>query len=84
MTAEATSDTIHNTVSETAFDVQLVEALAEATERPVTEIPPLYDSIDLDALKTLIADHGSEIRVRFEHIGCTVSVESGSITITTN
>lgn len=84
MSAEATSDTTHDTISEKGFDVQLVEALADATGRPLKEIPPLYESIDLDALTTLIADCESEIRVQFEHIGYTVSIECGSITVADN
>lgn len=83
MSAETTPDTIHNTVPEKGLDVQIVEALVDATGRRLTGIPPLYDSIDLDALTTLI-DPGSEISVQFEHLGYTVTVESGSIAVTEN
>lgn len=36
------------------ISVSIVEAIAERTERDVTELPQLYDCVDPDALESLV------------------------------
>jgi hypothetical protein len=73
--------------AETAPSTAVVETVAEATGEPITEIGPLYDSIDPDALDTLFQPHGTSPQcndgyVSFEFADHTVAVHAnGSVTL---
>ncbi|WP_418285000.1 HalOD1 output domain-containing protein [Halorubrum sp. DTA46] len=58
--------------------VCVVEAVSEAIDTDLTELQPLYDAIDPDALDQLIGPPhrftGGRIRFRYE--GCTVTVDA--------
>lgn len=75
-------ESVTRQISDGRVDFQIVDALAEATgERPM-DIPPLYESADLDALTEIVTDGDNDIRVEFEHVGCTVRIADGTITVT--
>lgn len=61
--------------------MRVVSAVAEATGRDVIDLPPLADSVDPDALETIVADAGNGhrvgVEVRFAYAGCDVAVEAG-------
>ncbi len=61
----------------------ITAALAETADVDPLELPPLYDSIDADALDRLCRTNGSTtVTVRFTHAGHVVQVDSdGSVTI---
>ena len=66
--------------------VEVVEAVAAATERDALELPPLNDYVDPDALDTLlsaVAEKGSEsAHVTFSYDGIRVTVDStGAVTV---
>jgi len=78
-------------ISQTPSDVDtvclaVVQKVAEVTETPPDELPPLYESVNPDALATLF-DQPSVPRTRtgkvlFEMAGCTVTVTSeGAISV---
>ena len=57
----------------------VVEAVAEATGREVTDPPPLFHSIDPEALENLFEPRpgadGGPMGMTFEYGGCHVTVE---------
>ena len=52
----------------------VTEVVAVATNTSPTDLPPLYDSIDPDALNDVVRSLGDEGRVVFPYFGCTVAV----------
>jgi hypothetical protein len=66
----------------------IVDAIAEATERDPTALPPLYRSVDSDALDTLLTrgmQRGEHVHVSFTYDGVRVSVGSdGNLSIRAN
>ena len=58
----------------------VVDAVAAATDTPPTELPVLQDSLDVDALTSLVGgDNGpvpTEVRVSFEYAAVSVVVDS--------
>lgn len=58
----------------------IVEAVARATGRRPTELPPLHATVETDALNVLLAmegrDAGSPIRVTFEYAGRNLAVSA--------
>jgi len=54
----------------------VVEAVSASTGRPVTDLPPLYDAVDPDALDALFAGRSVDGRVRFRYAGHVVEVRS--------
>lgn len=55
---------------------QIVETVAERSNRETTELPPLYHSVDADALATLLSSDGdppdSSVEITFEYAGCVI------------
>ena len=66
----------------------IVEAIAEATERDPTALPPLHHSVDSDALDTLLTrgmQRGEHVHLSFTYDGVLVSVGSdGTLSIRAN
>ncbi|NGM69078.1 hypothetical protein G6M89_08655 [Natronolimnobius sp. AArcel1] len=60
----------------------VVGALATYTDQPPEEIGPLYDSIEPDALNSLVSHHG-EVTIRFRCENTTVEVRSDRICLST-
>ena len=65
----------------------VVMAISEATGTPATELPPMYDAIDPDALDAIFRDHvdgrpRTGIAVTFSMAGCTVDICDGEVTVT--
>ncbi|MFD1685311.1 HalOD1 output domain-containing protein [Halobellus litoreus] len=61
---------------ETTVSEQIVEHVASATDTDPLELPPLYESIDPDALNALVAGPG-DVEITFPYAGREVCVESG-------
>lgn len=63
----------------------VIEAIAEVMNSSSTEIEPLYESIDPDALEDLFdrqSEEGIPTRVEFRHKGFSVAIEqNGRITV---
>lgn len=63
-----------------SVDSRIVQQVAEREERDPTELPPLYDVIDPDALNTIIAgttpSDRKAVRVTFTYCGYVVRVNS--------
>lgn len=63
----------------------IVEHVADLTNKDVTELPPLYDSVNPDALTDLMASPGSSdasIDVSFRYQDCRITVSNvGTVTI---
>ena len=70
------SDTLATTV---------VTAVADRTDTPATELPTLYDSVDMDAIRSLLehaADRpDTDVRVAFEYAGCRVVVDADGVAV---
>lgn len=76
------NETITKQISGGRIDSLIVHALAEATDRRPLDIPPLYGSVDLDALAMIVLDDSADTEVEFEHVGCTVKVTDETVTVT--
>lgn len=60
---------------------RVIDAVAETTERDPTELPPLYDTLDPDALDALLRT-GFDGTVSFTFAGCSVTVgDDGEIRV---
>lgn len=57
----------------------VVRGLDTATVDDGTEIPPLYESIDPDALNALCSSLQEEGRIEFQHHGFHITVGEGTI-----
>lgn len=72
--------------AEKSVTATVVEAVAEETGRDPFELPPLYETVDTDALNRLAdrsrADCDSNLTVTFAVAGCTVRVTgSGEVRV---
>lgn len=74
--------TITKQIAGKRIDSQIVDALEEATGRRPVDVPPLYNSVDLESLASIVMDDSADVEVEFEHVGCTVQVADGTITVT--
>ena len=54
--------------------VAVVEAVAAATGRSTGDLPPLQETLDADALNTLLSRQPSAVTVSFRYAGTVVSV----------
>lgn len=82
-----TEPTTQHLSTTTDVSSTVVMAVADATDTSPFELPPLYDSIDPDALDELFQSSGdgrsrSGIHVTFTMAGCTVTVADGAVTVT--
>ncbi len=64
----------------------VIMAISEATGTPATELPPMYDAIDPDALDAIFqgpvdARPRTGIAVTFTMAGCTVDICDGAVTV---
>jgi len=57
--------------------LRVLEGLASATDRPVSELPPLYPALDPDALDALFRRSDADLQVVFEYEGKAVTVREG-------
>lgn len=58
----------------------MVEALSDALETPVEELPPLSEAVSLDGLKAVVNHSASEdVTVSFPYAGLRVFVHSGGV-----
>lgn len=55
--------------------VQVLSAVAHREKRDILELPPLYDTIDTDALANLV-DSMKDGEVRFRYCGYSISVDA--------
>jgi hypothetical protein len=64
--------------------IAIVEAVAAATDRTATELPPLQYAVDTDALDTLLKkDRSTTVHLQFSYAGTSVSVwNDGSLYLT--
>jgi len=72
-------------VGSDSVTARMATAVAEATNRDVTELPPLGEWVDCDAIEQLFAGHdsGNELSVSFEFEDCQVFVSNvGRIVVT--
>lgn len=60
--------------------VTIVQAVSEALETPIEELPPLADTIDPDSLDAIVSnDPPSDVTVTFSYAGRQVLVREGRI-----
>ena len=72
----------HNWQPSDRPSVMVVKAVAAATDRRTTELPPLQKTLDADALDTLLNGQSSSVTVSFRYADTAVSVsENGSIEV---
>lgn len=65
---------------EREITVPLAETVFGSLETPASDLPPLSDAIDLDALEALVpADGPPEVTVAFSYEGLRVFVHSGQV-----
>lgn len=80
MTPDSDRETVTKPIVGERIGLTVAAAISEATDREMEAIPPLYDSVDPDALSTIVLDRAAEVNVEFEHAGCRVIVANGSVT----
>jgi len=55
----------------------ITEAISDALEAPMEELPPLAQSVDVDALERLVThEHPAGVRVGFTYAGMWVVVDT--------
>lgn len=54
----------------------VTEAVSARAGAPVSELPPLNEVVDPDALNTLFVDRGAGGSVEFQYAGCRVTVHA--------
>lgn len=81
MSQDGGKEEIRKPVSDGNLDYAIVAALAEATDRPVKDVPPLHESIDFDALEAIVLDGSTDSEIEFEHVGHTVAVRDGAVVV---
>ena len=54
---------------------RVIRAVAETTDTDPATLPPLYESVDPDALNELV-DSMSDGEISFEHADCEITVDS--------
>ena len=57
---------------------RVLSAVAETTGHSIADLPPLYETVDGDALQALTGD---DILIRFEYAGSLVTVEDGDVAV---
>jgi hypothetical protein len=62
--------------SDDSVSMAVVRAVSSAADRPVLELPPLYEFIDPDALDALFDDHRTASRIEFRYAGFRVTVRA--------
>ncbi|ELY81511.1 HalOD1 output domain-containing protein [Natrinema pallidum] len=58
----------------------VLRAVATETNTPVLELEPLYDTIDPEALNTLVTGNGA-VRVAFDYQDFTVTVDAERVVL---
>lgn len=81
MSQDGDRESIRKPVSDGNLDFAIVAALAEATDRPMKDVPPLHESIDFDALEAVVLGGGADSEIEFEHVGHTVAVRDGEVIV---
>lgn len=74
MTYNPSTDTYTATFDEVPASVAVTRGLADIQNRDVTDIEPLYESVDPDALDSLVASASNSFSVSFSADGCDVVV----------
>jgi hypothetical protein len=64
---------------EDTMSTAVVEALADAAGVSRTELPPLFESIDPDALERVYETTGTESYIRFHHAGFDIGVDGNGV-----
>lgn len=59
----------------------VLRAVEAVSDRPLTEVPPLQESVDVDSLNRLFESSQSIDRLRFEYSGYDVVIGSGSVRV---
>ncbi len=59
----------------------VLQAVADISNRSVLGLPPLQESIDVDALEELFDSSGTVQSLRFEYAGCEVTVEPNRVRV---
>ena len=65
----------HRPEDDTPISTAMVEAISAVADVPITDLPPLDDMIDPDALDHLFAAHQVPSCLMFQYIGYTVVVQ---------
>jgi hypothetical protein len=72
----------HDWTQSTHPSVVIVETVAAATNRPTTDLPPLQETLDVEALDTLFDGRQPTLTVTFRYANTTVTVHgTGSVTV---
>lgn len=81
MSPDSDRGTVTKPIEGERIGLTIAAAISEATDREMEDVPPLYDSVDPDALSTVVLDSADEVNLEFEHAGCQVLVAEGSVTV---
>ena len=64
--------------------LRVVRRVAAVLDRDTTELPPMYDHVDLEAVERLVETSNGDanpVVVRFEYEGVAVRIEDGDVTV---
>lgn len=59
--------------------VTIVEAIADVTDRSTTDLPPIHESVNPDALDALLTSGMSSTRVAFTYADSEISVSDNGV-----
>jgi len=58
---------------------RIVSVIEESEDCDISELPPLYDSVDVEALQALMKS--GVVRVEFWHAGYRIVIADGTVTV---
>jgi hypothetical protein len=61
--------------------IEVIESVAEALDAHPTDLPPMYDAVDLEAIDRLVRapDHALPVVVQFDYQRLRVTVSTGGV-----
>lgn len=81
MTERGSTDNVSTVGPEEPVSEVVLRSISVLSNRPIRELSPLQESVEMDALDQLFASSSSVELLRFEYEGFEVSVEPDRVTV---
>lgn len=70
-----------STVHDCTLSEDVIQVVAAARDVDATDLEPLYNVVDPDALDSLLSCSDDSVEISFEYAGCEVTVTSDAVTV---
>lgn len=81
MTEGSSADHVRRVDADERSSEAVLRAISAATDRPMRELPPLQETLDMDALDQLFDSSATVELLRFEYAGFEVTVEPDRVSV---